>query len=102
MGEIALGIKGAIELLISLDREIYQIILLSIYVSLTSTFFSTFLAVPAGIFLGLFDFRGKGLIIRFLYTLMSLPPVIAGLVVFLFISRKGPLGHLGLNFSLLP
>ncbi len=99
MREIFLGIKGAIELLFSVDREVYQIILLSLYVSLTSTLFSTFLAVPAGIALGLFDFKGKGVLVRVLYTLMSLPPVIVGLVVFLFISRKGPFGFLGLSFT---
>ncbi len=99
MREIVLGVKGAIELLLSFDQEIYQIIFLSLYVSLTSTFLSTLLAIPAGIFLGLFHFKGKGIVVRLLYTMMSLPPVIAGLVVFLFISRKGPLGFLGLSFT---
>lgn len=99
MSEIWMGFEGAIKLLISLDQEVYKVVLLSIYVSLTSTFISTFLAVPCGILLGIFDFKFKRILIRVLYTFMSLPPVIAGLIVFLFISRKGPLGFLGLSYT---
>lgn len=96
---IILGLKGALELLISFDSEVYGIILLSLYVSLTSSLISTILAVPSGIILGLKNVPFKRVIVRILYTFMSLPPVIVGLVVFLIISRKGPLGFMGINFS---
>ncbi|QEK11566.1 ABC transporter permease subunit [Crassaminicella thermophila] len=99
MGEIWEGFKDAYNLLISFDEEVYKIILLSLYVSLTATFVSSFFSVPAGIFLGIVDFKFKKVVVRGIYTLMSMPPVIAGLVVFLLISRKGPFGFLGLSFT---
>lgn len=99
MREIAMGIKGALSLLLSGDKEVYKIILLSLYISLTSTFFSSIIAIPMGLFLGRKEFKLKRIVVRGLYTLMSLPPVIAGLVVFLLLSRKGPLGFMKLNFT---
>lgn len=99
MGEIWIGFENALKLLLSFDQEVYEIIFLSLYVSLTSTFISTMVAIPMGISLGIFDFKFKKMIIRILYTFMSLPPVIGGLVVFLFISRKGPLGFLNLSYT---
>lgn len=99
MGEILNGVKEALNLLMSFDKEVYEIIMLSLYVSLTSTFVSTIFAVPIGVILGSVDFIGKKIIIRVIYTFMSMPPVIAGLVVFLLLSRKGPLGYLKLSFT---
>ncbi|MGI6727051.1 MAG: ABC transporter permease [Anaerovoracaceae bacterium] len=99
MQEIVRGFQEAIRMLFSFDPEIYEIVGLSLKVSLSSVLIATFLGVPLGVLLGLFHFKGKHIIIRITYTLMSLPPVIAGLVVFLFIMRKGPLGFLGLSFT---
>ena len=99
MATIVEGIKNAINLLLSFDKEIYSVVGLSLYVSLTSTLISSFLAIPFGILLGIKSFRGKKIVVRFIYTMMSLPPVIVGLVVFLLISRNGPLGHLGIVFT---
>ncbi len=99
MATIVEGIKNAINLLLSFDKEIYSVVGLSLYVSLTSTVISSFLAIPFGILLGIKSFRGKKIVVRFIYTMMSLPPVIVGLVVFLLISRNGPLGHLGIVFT---
>jgi len=96
---IIAGIKNAINLLLSFDKEIYSIVGLSLYVSLASTLISSFFAIPFGILLGIKSFPMKKLVIRGLYTMMSLPPVIVGLVVFLFISRNGPLGGLGIVFT---
>ena len=99
MATIVEGIKNAINLLLSFDKEIYSVVGLSLYVSLTSTLISSFLAIPIGVLLGIKSFRGKKIVVRFIYTMMSLPPVIVGLVVFLLISRNGPLGHLGIVFT---
>lgn len=99
MLEIARGFQEAIRMLLTLDPEIYEIVGLSLQVSLSSVFIATCLGIPLGVLIGLFNFIGKRIIIRLTYTLMSLPPVIAGLVVFLFIMRKGPLGSLGLSFT---
>ncbi len=99
MQEITTSITQAIELLMSLDEEIYSIIGLSLVVSCTSTLLSTLVAVPFGTVLGTHDFPLKKIVIRLIYTFMSLPPVIAGLLVFLMIMRKGPLGSLQLSFT---
>lgn len=99
MGYIMDGLKEAFNLLLSFDREIYAIILLSIFVSFTSTIISSLIGTPIGLFLALKKFRFKKVVTRFLYTFMSLPPVVVGLVVAIIISRRGPLGHLGLLFT---
>lgn len=91
--------RNALNLLISFDREIYEIILLSLIVSFSSTGISTLIAVPLGILLGNIEFPLKRFIVRILYTMMSLPPVVVGLVVFILFSRKGPFGYLELNFT---
>lgn len=99
MHELARGLKEAVSMLLAFDPEIYEIVGLSLQVSLSSVVIATVFGVPLGVLLGLYDFPGKRIVIRLIYTLMSLPPVIAGLVVFLFIMRKGPLGFLGLSFT---
>jgi tungstate transport system permease protein len=62
-------------------------------------FISTLIGVPLGAFLGLIRFRGQRLITLVLYTGMGLPPVVVGLVVYLLLSRSGPLGPLGWLFT---
>lgn len=99
MAYILEGLKEAFSLLLSFDREIYSIILLSLFVSLTSTMISSLIGTPIGLFLALKKFRFKKVVTRFLYTFMSLPPVVVGLVVAIILSRRGPLGHLGLLFT---
>lgn len=99
MEEIAKGFSSAIAMLLSGEQELYGIIGLSLAVSLSSVAISTCLGVPLGILIGTHKFPFKNALIRLIYTLMSLPPVIAGLVVFLFIMRKGPLGTWGLNYT---
>lgn len=99
MTSIIDGIRSAFDLLLSFDKEIYSIIGLSIYVSLTSTLISSIIAIPIGIVLGIKSFPTKKAIVRILYTMMSLPPVIVGLVVYLFISRNGPLGNLRIVYT---
>lgn len=99
MDYIAQGFVQAFKLLLSVDKEVYEIIFLTLYVTLTSTFISSIIAVPLGILAGIKNFRFKRAFIRLLYTFMSMPPVIAGLFVFLLLSRRGPLGRLELLFT---
>lgn len=99
MDVISAGIAQAFGLIISGDPEIYGIIGLSLFVSFNSVLISTCLGMPVGILLGTHSFRGKGVILRIIYTFMSLPPVIAGLTVFLILMRRGPLGYLQLNYT---
>lgn len=67
--------------------------------TLASTAVSCLAGIPAGVFLGKTSFRGKAFIMRILYTFMGMPPVVVGLIVFLFLSHQGPLGSLRLLFS---
>ena len=99
MDVISAGIAQAFRLIVSGDPEIVGIIGLSLFVSFSSVIISTCLGMPAGILLGTHSFRGKGVLLRIIYTFMSLPPVIAGLTVFLILMRRGPLGHLQLNYT---
>ena len=99
MDVISAGIAQAFRLILSGDQEIVGIIGLSLFVSFSSVIISTCLGMPVGILLGTHSFRGKGVLLRIIYTFMSLPPVIAGLTVFLILMRRGPLGHLQMNYT---
>lgn len=99
MDTIGQGFAEAFRLIFAGDAEIFQIVGLSLYVSFSSVVISTIFGIPLGILLGTKTFRGKGAIVRIIYTLMSLPPVIAGLTVFLILMRRGPLGSLQLNYT---
>lgn len=99
MNFITEGFKEAIQLLLKLDKEVYKIIGLSIGLSLSSTFFSALIGIPLGIYLGIKKFRFKKVFTRFIYTAMSLPPVVVGLMVAICLSRSGPFGSWGLMFT---
>lgn len=99
MDAIGQGVLEAITLIFGGDEEIFEIVGLSLYISCFSVIFSTCVGIPAGILLGTHTFMGKGILIRLIYTFMSLPPVIAGLTVFLVLMRRGPLGSLQLNYT---
>lgn len=99
MEDIIKSFEQAWRLLASFDSEVYSIILLSLIVSVSSSAISAILAIPAGISLGSREFACKKVIMRIIHTLMGLPPVVAGLLVYVFISRKGPLGSLQLLFT---
>ena len=89
----------AIRLLLSGDREIYFIAFTSLRISLTSTAIASLLSVPVGILLHFKHFPLKRVLISILNSLMALPTVVVGLLVFSFISRSGPLGSLNLLYS---
>jgi len=76
-----------------------MIIGLTVVVTLLSTAISSLIGVPFGVVIGSSKFRGKKSVIRLVYTFAGIPPVIAGLLVYVFLSRKGPLGSLGLLFT---
>jgi len=99
MTEIYKSFIEAFKLITSFDAEIYGIIALSLVVTISSTLIASVLAIPAGIVIGSSEFKGKRLITRLISTFMGLPPVVAGLIVYLFLSRKGPLGAFELLFT---
>lgn len=79
--------------------EVLQVVLLSLFVSVSSTLIASVGGITFSIPVALKEFKYKKYIIRLSRTLMSIPPVLMGLIVYLTLSRKGPLGVLGLLFT---
>ncbi|MFZ3070939.1 MAG: ABC transporter permease [Anaerolineaceae bacterium] len=86
-------------LLFGSDPELRQIIGVTLRMSLISTLISSLLGIPLGVVIGSNKFGAKRFVTRIMHTLMGLPPVVAGLIVFLFLSRSGPLGTLRLLYT---
>ena len=93
------GFFQAVNLIMSLNPEVLSVTGLSLQVSGTATLLAAAVGVPAGVLISLYEFPGKRLLRNFINTLMGLPPVVVGLIVFLTISRAGPLGSYGLLFT---
>jgi len=93
------GLITALKLIITFDYEVMNCTLVSLKVSCVAVFFSTIIGLPLGLLIALNQFIGKRTIITILNTLMALPTVVVGLLVFALISRQGPLGVLGLLFT---
>jgi len=89
----------ALNLIVHLDRELIDIIVLSLRVSGTALIIATLVGLPLSAFLGFKKFPLRGLIISILNTFMGLPPVVVGLFVYLLLSRSGPLGFIGLLYT---
>ncbi len=81
------------------DAELYQIIGTTLVMSVFSTGISSLLGIPLGILIGGRRFRGKGILLRLTNTFMGLPPVLAGLIVFMLFRSIGPFGRFHLMFS---
>ncbi|MDX1519281.1 MAG: ABC transporter permease [Gammaproteobacteria bacterium] len=90
---------AAFRLIFSLDREVYAIVWTSLYISLTAALFAAIVSVPAGIFIALNDFPGKALLLQILNTLMALPTVVVGLLLYGLLTRQGPAGELGMLYT---
>ena len=99
MSDIAQGIVQAVDLIVTLNPEVMQIALLSLYISLSATILAALVAIPLGSVIHFNEFRGKRGLIILIQTLYSVPTVVVGLVIYLLISRSGPLGFLGLLFT---
>ena len=99
MNIIIEGIREAFRLIFTLDKEVFDVVFLSLRVSLISLFMAGTLGVPLGIFIAKHSFFMKGFLMRIIYTLMGIPPVLCGLVVYIVFMRRGPLGSLKLNYT---
>ena len=93
------GFSQAIRLIFSFDRELYSIVFLSLKVSGGALLLAAFIGLPIGSVIGLKKFLGRDFIISLLNTFMGLPPVVVGLVLYLILSRSGPLGFMGILYS---
>ncbi len=99
MNYIIEGFKKALYLIFSLDSEVFDAVFTSLKVSCTAIVFATAVGVPLGFLIAVKEFRGKRLLLTILNTLMALPTVVVGLLVYSFISRRGPFGPLNLLFT---
>ena len=99
MGDIGSAFGEAANLILALDRTLYGIVLLSLQVSLTAVAAATAIGLPLGAALAIRRFPGRPVLLVTINALMGLPPVVAGLLVYLLLSRAGPLGTLGLLFT---
>jgi tungstate transport system permease protein len=99
MSDLSAAFGQAFALIVSGDWELLQIVLLTLRVSLSAVVLATLLALPLGGALALYRFPGRQAAVVLLNALMGLPPVVVGLVVYLLLSRSGPLGGLGLLFT---
>ena len=99
MSEIAAAFAAALGMVASLDPELGQIVFLSLRVSLLAVLLAAFAGLPIGAALAVFRFPGQRVVVVLLNAMMGLPPVVVGLLVYLILSRSGPLGWLAWLFT---
>ena len=99
MGDILQGLYEAGRLIVTLDADLLEISLRSLYVTLTAVAIAALIGLPMGAWLALRRFRYRRSVIALLNALMGLPPVVVGLIVYLLLSRSGPFGVFGLLFT---
>ncbi|HEX9843768.1 MAG TPA: ABC transporter permease [bacterium] len=99
MNDIAGAFYQAMALIAGADPDLLAIVLLTLRVSLSAVALAALVALPLGGALALYRFPGRQALVVLINSLMGLPPVVVGLVVYLFLSRSGPLGGLGLLFT---
>ena len=99
MGDIGSAFAEAAGLILAADSTLYGIVQLSLAVSMTAVVAATAIALPLGAALAIRRFPGRQVLLVTLNALMGLPPVAVGLLVYLLLSRAGPLGELGLLFT---
>jgi tungstate transport system permease protein len=97
--DIINGIITAFQLIITLNPDVIDITIRSLYISLIATAIASLIGIPLGGFIHFKEFGGKRGLILIIQTLYSLPTVIAGLFIYLLISRSGPLGFLHLLYT---
>src|SRR3984885_13651730 len=99
MGDFTAAIGRALALIASNDAGLREIVILSLEVSLTASLCALVIGAPLGTALAMYRFPGKSALIVVANALLGLPPVVVGLVVYLLLSRSGPLGSFGILFT---
>ena len=90
---------SALDLVLTGDPALFAIVRLALIVSLSAAFVAAVFGIPLGAWIALSSFRGRDAVIVLLNAMMGLPPVVVGLVVYLALSRSGPLGSWGILFT---
>lgn len=99
MNDLQAAFVQAFLLIVGFDENLTEIIRLSLQVSLMAVLLASFIGLPLGAALALMRFPGRRLAVVMVNALMGLPPVVVGLLVYLLLSRSGPLGDWGLLFT---
>ena len=99
MTEMGGAFAAAAALIINFESGLAEIVLLSLQVSIFAVAIACLIGLPVGAALAVFQFPGRTVFVVILNAMMGLPPVVIGLVVYLILSRSGPLGTLGLLFT---
>jgi tungstate transport system permease protein len=99
MQEFGAAFGEAFRLVATLDPDLREIVALSLQVSLAAVALAALVGLPLGAGLAVMRFPGRGALVVTLNALMGLPPVVVGLLVYLLLSRAGPLGELGLLYT---
>jgi tungstate transport system permease protein len=99
MNDFTNSVVAALALIVSLDPELLGIVFLSLRISLSASLIALAIGAPLGVLLAITRFRGRQVLIVLANALLGLPPVVAGLVIYLLLSRSGPLGFAGLLFT---
>lgn len=94
---VAFGL--AFDLILSGDADLAEIVMLSLQVSLSAVVVACMIGLPIGAAAAVYRFPGRAALVVFMNTMMGLPPVVAGLLVYLLLSNAGPLGGLGLLYT---
>jgi tungstate transport system permease protein len=99
MNDFAAAVGTALALIAGFNGDLREIVFLSLKVSLTASACAFVMGAPLGTALAVYRFRGRGVLVVIINALLGLPPVVVGLVVYLLLSRSGPLGSLGILFT---
>ena len=100
MDYIVHGFSRALQLIFSMNEETWSAVAITIKLTGLSMAVTLLLGLSLGFLLGYFSFPGKGALRLVVDTLLALPTVVVGLLVYAFISNRGPLGHLELLFTI--
>jgi tungstate transport system permease protein len=93
------SLRASLAMILAMDPEVVGAVWTSLYTSGVATVLAAVVGIPIGTLLGLGRFRGRRVALTLLNTLMALPTVVVGLVLYGFFSRQGPLGTLGMLFT---
>ena len=93
------ALRNAVHLVLTLDPAVREYAVRSLAIASASTLAAGAIGVPLGVLIAEHDFRGKRVVVTVLNTLLGLPTVVVGLLVYTFLSRSGPMGSLQLLFT---
>jgi tungstate transport system permease protein len=93
------ALRAAFGLIASFDPDVYVVVWTSVGVSVAACALAAAMGIPLGLFIALRRFRGRGLVLLALNTLMALPTVVVGLFLYAILSRRGPLGDLEMLYT---